>query len=302
MLLQKAGDGESLPACVTRPRFLARMSPFVDIQVGRQLVGLPAQIAAKGTLVGVQPDVDLQISNLSEGLFTYSAPVRSLSGVDPQMNPQAVLTGELLLADRTWDLCFGHMVLLVPLQVRQVDKGLPTLGAEILAVTNVVAHVSLQQAGNKESLPTALTHVRAISSVPALMVRQLESRGEDFAAVLAGERHLACVALHVSFEIGGLREALVADVTIKGFLPAVGENVFRQALQFSETLATLATSIRTSCTVGLEVVVEECLRTETFVARRAEERLLSCMNSFVVHQLGLIGEALITHTASKPVT
>lgn len=86
------------------------------------------------------------------------------------MNPQAVLAGELLLADRTWDLCFGDMVLLVSLQVRQIDKGLSTLGTEILAVANVVAHVSLQQAGDEESLPAALTHVRAISGVPALVV------------------------------------------------------------------------------------------------------------------------------------
>lgn len=74
------------------------------------------------------------------------------------------------MADGAWDLCFGHVVLLVPLQIGQIDKGLPTLGAEILTVADVVAHVSLQQAGNEESLPAALTHVRAISGVPALVV------------------------------------------------------------------------------------------------------------------------------------
>lgn len=53
MLLKKAGNGESLPACVTRPGLLACMSPFVDIQMGRQLVGLPAHVTAIWTLVGV---------------------------------------------------------------------------------------------------------------------------------------------------------------------------------------------------------------------------------------------------------
>lgn len=53
VLLQKAGDRESFPACVTSPGFLARVSPFVDVQVGRQLVGLPANVAAEGALVGV---------------------------------------------------------------------------------------------------------------------------------------------------------------------------------------------------------------------------------------------------------
>lgn len=53
VLLQKAGDGESLPACVTRPGLLARVSPFVDVQVGRQLVGLAAHVAAERALVGV---------------------------------------------------------------------------------------------------------------------------------------------------------------------------------------------------------------------------------------------------------
>lgn len=53
MLLQKAGDGESLPTRVACPGLLARMSPFVDVQMGRQLVGLPAHIAAERALVGV---------------------------------------------------------------------------------------------------------------------------------------------------------------------------------------------------------------------------------------------------------
>lgn len=53
MLLQKAGDGESLPTRVTRPGLLARVSPFVDVQMGCQLVGLPAHITAERALVGV---------------------------------------------------------------------------------------------------------------------------------------------------------------------------------------------------------------------------------------------------------
>lgn len=53
MLLEKAGDGESLPACVARPGLLARMSSFVDVQMGRQLVGLPTHVAAERALVGV---------------------------------------------------------------------------------------------------------------------------------------------------------------------------------------------------------------------------------------------------------
>lgn len=171
MLLEKARDGESLPACVTCPGLLASMSPFMDVQMGRQLVRLPTYVTAEWALVGVQPNVDLQIPHLREGLFTYGAPVGSLSGVDPQVNPQAVLARELLLANGAWDLGFGHMVLLVPLQVGQIDKGLSALGTEILAVTDVVAHVSLQQAGDEESLPATLTHVRAISGVPTLMVR-----------------------------------------------------------------------------------------------------------------------------------
>lgn len=59
--------------------------------------------------------MDLQIPHLSEGLLADGAAVRSLSGVDPQVDPQAVLAGELLLADRAGDLSFGHVVLLVPL-------------------------------------------------------------------------------------------------------------------------------------------------------------------------------------------
>lgn len=114
--------------------------------------------------------MNFQVPDLSEGLFTDRAPVGSFSGVDPQVNPQAVLAGELLLANRAWDLCFGHVVLLVPLQVRQIDEGLSALGAEILTVANVIAHVPLQQAGDEESLPTTLAHVRAIPGVPALVV------------------------------------------------------------------------------------------------------------------------------------
>lgn len=53
VLLKEAGDGESLPAGVARPGLLASVSPFVDVQVGRQLVCLPAHVAAEGTLVGV---------------------------------------------------------------------------------------------------------------------------------------------------------------------------------------------------------------------------------------------------------
>lgn len=53
MLLQKARDREPLPTRVARPGLLARMSPFVDVQMGRQLVGLPAHIAAERALVGV---------------------------------------------------------------------------------------------------------------------------------------------------------------------------------------------------------------------------------------------------------
>lgn len=59
VFLQKSGDRESLPACVARPGLLARMCPFVDVQVGCQLVSLPAHITAEGPLIGVQPDVDL---------------------------------------------------------------------------------------------------------------------------------------------------------------------------------------------------------------------------------------------------
>lgn len=193
------------------------------------------------------------------------------------------------------------MVLLVPLQVRQIDKGLSALGAEILAVSNVVAHVSLQQAGDEESLPATLAHVGAISGVPTLVIRQLESRREAFAAVLAGERHLARVALHVSFEIGGLREALVTDVTVEGLLATVGQHVLCQGLQFGETLAALSTGVWTHGAVGLQMVVEERLRSEAFVACGANERLLSGMNALVVHELGLIREALITYTASESV-
>lgn len=53
VLLQKAGDRESLPTRVTCPGFFAGVSPFVDVQVGRQLVGFPADVAAEGPLVGV---------------------------------------------------------------------------------------------------------------------------------------------------------------------------------------------------------------------------------------------------------
>lgn len=40
--------------------------------------------------------------------------------------------------------------------------------------------------------------------------------------MLAGERHLARVAFHVSFEVCGLCEALVTDVTVEGLLATVG--------------------------------------------------------------------------------
>lgn len=53
MLLKKAGDGESLPTGVARPGLLARVSPFVDVQMGSQLVGLPAHVTAERALVGV---------------------------------------------------------------------------------------------------------------------------------------------------------------------------------------------------------------------------------------------------------
>lgn len=53
VLLKKAGDGEPLSTRVTRPGLLARMSPFVDIQMGRQLVGLPAHVTAERAFVGV---------------------------------------------------------------------------------------------------------------------------------------------------------------------------------------------------------------------------------------------------------
>lgn len=53
MLLKKAGDRESLPACVTRPGLLACVSPFVNVQMGRQLVGLPAHVTTVRALVGV---------------------------------------------------------------------------------------------------------------------------------------------------------------------------------------------------------------------------------------------------------
>lgn len=206
------------------------------------------------------------------------------------------------MANGTRDLCFGHVVLLVPLQVRQIDKGLSALGAEILAVSYVVAHVPLQQAGDEESLPATLAHVGPISGVPTLVIRQLEGRREALAAVLAGERHLARVTLHVSFEIGGLREALVTDVTVEGLLATVGHHVLRQGLQFGETLAALSTGVWAHGAVGLQMVVEERLRSEAFVARRANERLLAGMNALVVHELGLIREALVTYTASESVS
>lgn len=246
--------------------------------------------------------MDLEIPDLSEGLLAYGAPVGSLSGVNPQVNPQAVLAGELLLADGARDLSFGYVVLLVPLQVRQVDEGLSALGAEVLAIADVVAHVSLQQAGDEESLPATLAHVRTISGVPALVVRQLESRREALAAVLAGERHLARVALHVSLEVRGLREALVTDVAVEGLLAAVGQHVLRQGLQFGEALPALSTSVRAHRAVGLQVVVEERLCSETFVACRANKRLLSGMNALVIHQLGLVREGLIAHATSESVS
>lgn len=69
--------------------------------------------------------------------------------------------------------------------------------------------------------------------------------------MFAGERHLARVALHVSFEVGRLREALVADVAVVGLLAGVSEHVLCQALQFGETLAALTASKRARCAVGL---------------------------------------------------
>lgn len=53
VLLQKAGHRESLPTRVTCPGLLARMGPFVDVQMGCQLVGLPTYVAAEGALIGV---------------------------------------------------------------------------------------------------------------------------------------------------------------------------------------------------------------------------------------------------------
>lgn len=53
VLLKEAGDRESLSARVTRPGLFARVSPFVDVQMGRQLVGFSADVAAEGPLVGV---------------------------------------------------------------------------------------------------------------------------------------------------------------------------------------------------------------------------------------------------------
>lgn len=101
--------------------------------------------------------------------------------------------------------------------------------------------------------------------------------------MLAGERHLARVALHVSFEISGLREALVTDVTVEGLLAAVGQHVLCQGLQFGKTLAALSTSVWTHSAVGLQMVVEERLCSEAFVACSANKWLLSSMNALVVH-------------------
>lgn len=53
VLLEKARDGETLSARVTRPWLLASMSPFMDVQMGCQLVGLPADVAAERALVCV---------------------------------------------------------------------------------------------------------------------------------------------------------------------------------------------------------------------------------------------------------
>lgn len=53
MLPKQGGDREALPARLACPGFLARVSPFVDVEVGRQLVGLSADVAAEGTLIGV---------------------------------------------------------------------------------------------------------------------------------------------------------------------------------------------------------------------------------------------------------
>lgn len=165
----------------------------------------------------------------------------------------------------------------------------------------MVTHVPFQQAGNQETLTAALTHMRTISGVPALVVGQFEGRWEAFVALLAGERHLARVALHVSFEVGGLCESLIADVTVEGLLTRVGEHVFCQTLQFDKALATLATDKRTCCAVGLQVVVEESLCAETFVAGGAHERLLSSVNALMVYQFRLIWKALITYSAGVSV-
>lgn len=83
MLLQESRDGKAFAAGHAGPRLLASVRPLVHVEVGRQLVRLPADVAAEGTLVGVKSDVDLEVANLGERLLANAAAVRSLSGVDP---------------------------------------------------------------------------------------------------------------------------------------------------------------------------------------------------------------------------
>lgn len=53
VFFKKAGNRESLPARVARPGLFAGVRPFVDVQMGGELVGFPADVAAEGSLVGV---------------------------------------------------------------------------------------------------------------------------------------------------------------------------------------------------------------------------------------------------------
>lgn len=139
----------------------------------------------------------------------------------------------------------------MPLQIGQVDKCFPALRAEILPIADVVSHVSLQQAGHQETLAAPFAHVGAVSGVPALMIGQFERGRKGFVAVLAWERHLAGVALHVSLEVSGLSEAFVADGAVEWFLATVGEHVFGQALELRKALAALTADVRPRRAVGL---------------------------------------------------
>lgn len=143
----------------------------------------------------------------------------------------------------------------MPFEIGQVDKRLPTLRAEILAIADVVSHVSLQQAGHEEAFAAPFTHVGAVSGVPALVIGQFERGRKGFVAVLAWECHLACVALHVSLKVSGLGETFVADVAVEWFLATVGEHVFGQALQLRKALTALTTDVGSRCAMGLQVVV-----------------------------------------------